>query len=1585
MFNCGKWRLLRRSTPRNDKIIMLEFILNRRTFISMLFIGASLLGYISYKNLQLELLPNVELPFLFVQVNSAREMDPEYLEKQAVIPIEGAIGTLEGIEKFESFVQRRQARIIVYYNSGTNIKYAYLKLQEKIDAIKASLPQEFFVLVLKIDTQQLSNMFMNLQIRGDGGVDRLRNLFDSEFRDEFEALDGIANVEVFGGHEKSVEIVLRKEISEAYNLKPNQIRNLIARNNRDKMFLGTINTYQKKTHVNLFAEYRSITDLENIVVNPDVPLLLKDVADVSYDIKEETSISRINGQEAVTVQLIRDTRNNLIELSQATREVIDGINQRYDPDDVQITIQQDTAEYLEDNLDLIRELALIGGLIAVVILWFFLRNLRLVTIIGLALPISVFTAFNLFYAFDITLNSLTLVGMALAIGMLLDNSIVVLENIYRIFRLKKDAKIAVIEGTKEVWRSIVAATITTIIVFTPFLFAENFMIRIIGYQIGVSIISTLVISLIVALMLIPMITYYMLQRTSPDQITSISVHGKLVQRYLLLLKSGMRNPLRTIISAVLLFFISLLTALGVSLSVQEENEADSVNLYLTMASGSTLESTDLAVQKLEERLKDIDEVEDLITQIYEEEAIITLDLKEDYESINGKSMADIKYYVDERIDDFGSADVSFDEPESSQRFRGGGGGEMGASFERLLGIGGQGEQLLIKGRDFEIMRRVADDIEYQLENLPTIRRVRSDASNNRPELQVILDKNLLNEYNITMSALASELNSFQQEVSTGIKYKDGTDEYDIMIMDEEEEEKDIDDLRNLLITSDGGGSYPLEQISHLLFTEGRSGINRVNQERQIEISYRFHSEVTESKTYLESARAEIDQMLASLEIPSGVVVENVAGESDLNDFYFLIAVAFILIYMVLASVFESLINPLIIMFTIPLAAIGSLWAIIFTESSLLNANTLIGFLILLGIVVNNGIILIDYTRILRNNGFRRSRALIVAGKARLRPITITAMTTIAAMIPLAMGKVEYVTTIAAPFAITVIGGLSLSTVFTLVLIPTVYSGLENLIVWMKSLALTTKLLQIILLILGCILIYLNVDSLVWQMADLFVLLLLIPGITYFVGHSLRQAKAEFISPDESLTISIQNLYKIYDQASNFLREWNKGKSFQSKTGIYNWRAFLTSSWQIMLLIFLIYYTYFYLSSGFWIFVMVHPVYFYLMYMYNRWITSAPFQNASGKFRIVKWIFARLPKFLFWGLPAINLIFFWISWQTIFTVFFVGFVWYFALIVYTTSNKLSRNLVNINRLTGRFLGLRKRFYRLIQIIPILGKKTKPFKALNGISLEIGKGMFGLLGPNGAGKTTLMRIICGVLEQSYGKIRINGIDVAEKREELQGLIGYLPQDFGTYENLTAYEFLSYQAMLKNLIDKSAREKRIDYVLKAVHMDTHRDEKIGSFSGGMKQRVGIAQTLLHLPRILVVDEPTAGLDPRERIRFRNLLVELSRERVVIFSTHIIEDVASSCDKVAVLNNGEIKYLGAPVQMAKRADNHVWQCLIDGQRFEEYNQKFKVIHHIKVDDKIRLRILSDQSPTDDAVQVKPTLEDSYLWLLGENSVGSR
>ena len=1560
-----------------------QFVIKRKTFISMLFLGLVLLGIISYKQLPVELFPNAELPFLIVRVQSmGREVDPEYMEKQAVIPLEGAVTTLEGIDKIESYIDRRSGTILVYFNQNVKTKYAYLRLEEKVNLAKSSLPDEFFVSVLKVDTDQISNMFMGLEVRGSGGLDRIRYIIDQKIVRELENVDGIANVEIFGGRQKSIEIILDEEACRAYRVTPSRIRNLISQNKQMKTFLGQ--TYDSDRHffVNLVADYTDVREIENIVVNQNGPILLKDVADVYFGVKEQETISRVNGKDAITIQLIRDSQVNLIELSETTRELVKTLNEKLVNDDIEITVQSDSAELIKTNIDLIIQLALIGGFWAVVVLWLFLRNLRWVLVITTAIPISLFVAFNFFYVANISLNSLTLVGMALAVGMLLDNSIVVLENIYRLLTNNKDHETAVIQGTNEVWRSVTAATLTTITVFLPFVFASNFIIKLIGRHIGVSIISTLVVSLVVALLLIPMAIHYFLVRGKANKtITSfsqVSHKHRLLQIYNLFLKSSIRYPARTIIGGVVLFFASLLISIAISINVPQEVETKEFNMYVTMSTGATLEKTDTVVKELEERVKDVDEVEDLIAKVYEDEAILTFKLKENYKKIAKKSIPQIKEELDNKIDNYRAANVSWDQPTSSGRFRGGGGGggaNPGADMERLLGIGSQSERIVLKGRDFELMRNVADDIRTYLDEMDNIQRTGLSIADNRPEIHLFFDNEILSHYDIGLNAIAAELNTFQDEFNSNITFKQGTEEFDIVIRyNEEQEDKNINDLKVLPIESAAGATHELEEISQIIFSRGMSGINRVNQEKQIEVTYSFASEVTDSKDFLQVARTEIDDLIANMNIPSGLAVEVIHEESDLDEFYFLIGAAFLLIFMILASVFESLLTPVVMMFTIPLAAIGSLWALILTGNSLLNANTLIGFLILLGVVVNNGIIYIDYTRILRQRGYNRSRSLMMAGHARVRPILITAITTIIAMFPLAMGNAEYVSRIGAPFAITVIGGLSLSTLFTLVFIPTVYSGLENTVVWFNKLSWKIKISQAIVFVGGLYLVYQNVDSIIWQFIYLFLLLFIVPGMTFFLLTSLRQATSTIIEPGLSLHIKIQHLLKIYDDDPRFVREWKLGKEINRKAGFtkdYNTvKDFSEYVWAIPLAGFLVYFVYFYIESPFWTFVLSHIVYFYLFYLLKP--IAIYLQNVSrGKIAII------LRRSVLWLFPLLNLLIFYFRWKAIAVVIFIAVLWYLAIAIFTTSNRLHNQKIQISRIVGKFSGIRRQFYRFVQIIPIIGRKKSPFRALNGVSLEIGSGMFGLLGPNGAGKTTLMRIICGILEQTRGKIWINGIDLQEKREELQGLIGYLPQEFGMYENMTAQEFLEYQAMLKDISNKEEREKRIEYVLNAVHMFEKRNDKIGSFSGGMKQRIGIAQTLLHLPRILVVDEPTAGLDPRERIRFRNLLVDLSRERVVIFSTHIIEDISSSCNKVAVLNRGELKYLGEPTAMAKLAEGKVWQFYIPAKDFEVEREKYWIVHHIRVEDKIRVRTISPDKPVPDALQVRPSLEDSYLWLL--------
>lgn len=1566
----------------------MKFIIERKVLISMLFLGLTVLGYVSYRQLPVELLPNAELPFLFVQANATSEMAPEYMENQVVVPLEGAIGTLEGIESIESNVNSRQASIVVYYQKNVNFKYAYLKLQEKVNEIQSSMPENVRVNVAKVDLKQMNSQFMELQARGEGGVDRVRTLVDQDIKPDLENIDGIAAVNVYGGKQKSIEIILDTKACEAYNITPGKIRSVLSQNTRTRTYVGNLKEKTVQYFVHVTAEYTKVEDIENLVV-ANGPILLKDVAEVRFGVKEETSFSRVNGKDAVTILLINDSQANLIELSQSTRKVVARLNEKMAQKEIEIAEISNSADQMEENINQIMELALIGGIMAIFVLWIFLKNLRIVSFIAFAIPISIFTSFNLFYAFGITINSLTLVGMALAIGMLLDNSVVVLENIYRLAGKGYAPLQAVVQGTTEVWRSILAATLTTITVFLPFLFSSNFMVVMLGFNVGISIISTLVVSLAVALLLVPMASYALLKRKVAKNIfyEKVTTNLRMVQIYLVFLKTCMRNPAGTVIGGIIVFFLAVFISLAVSISSLQEVQNTEIRLYVTMPSGSSLETTDQTVQEVEKKLEDLAEKQDVISKIEEEQAVVTIKLKEDFEKIADRSFAEVKNDINDRTKGVKASSISFTQTQSTRSFQGGS-RNMGANFQRMMGIGSNEEKITLKGQDFKQLQAVGEDLKYFIDQLESVQSVNLNISDNRPEVHLYFNPLLMTEYNISLNSVLSEINSFSREIATNIQFKQGLDEYEIIITEkelvegeDEKTERNMEDLKRLQVNDSQGGVHDLQDFTNIVYASGLAGINRVNQEKQIEVNYRFVSEANSSKELLAAYRYEIDELVANYNLPAGVAAEVVHEETDFSEFYFMIGAAILLIFMIMASVFESIATPFVLLFSIPLAAIGSLVALIITNNSLLNANTLTGFLILIGVVVNNGIILIDYTNILRKRGFRRTRALMTAGLSRVRPILITAITTIVGMLPLAMGEAEYVSAIGAPFAIVVIGGLALSTILTLVFIPTFYSGLENAIEWFKEQTLRVRLVMTVLMAAACALIYFEVDSGLWQILDLILVVILVPGSTWFVLNSLRKARTKLIDDNEPLTIKIQKLVKIYDRESRFSREWESGKKIRRRAGLekqyHTLKEFDYLIWQLPGLGFLVYFAFFYLDTAFWSLVLSIGIAQLALSMWNPFGFYLTYRSSqSGKTLPVK-IFKLVRFILFWILPFVEATIVMLQTKTYGLVAAVALLWYLALAISVTSKKLYEENINIDRITGRFGTLRRGTLRLVKQIPVIGKRHRPFKALNGVSLQIGTGMFGLLGPNGAGKSTMMRTICGILEQSYGKIWINGIDTQEKREELQGLIGYLPQEFGTYENMPAWDFLDYQAILKGITDKDEREQRIEYVLKAVHMWEKRDDKIGSYSGGMKQRIGIAQILLHLPKILVVDEPTAGLDPRERIRFRNLLVELSRERIVIFSTHIIEDISSSCNQVAVINRGRVKYYGTPSEMVHLAKNMVWQFDVPATDFDKMPNKHLVTHHMRQGDQIRVRFLSKDKPAENAVMANPILEDAYLCLI--------
>jgi multidrug efflux pump subunit AcrB/ABC-type multidrug transport system ATPase subunit len=1560
---------------------ILKTIIRRKVLISMLFIGLTFMGYISYTKLPVELFPNVELPVLIVHVKPVSEVDPKYMEREAIVPLESAISTLEGVAEITANANSQQGLIFISFQQGVNIKYAYLKLEQKVGAIKSDLTPEFVVNIIKIDTEEFSNGFMDLQLLGSGGADRVRNIADQYVTERLSDVDGVGGVEVFGGRQKTVEIIMNDAICEANGITPNTISNVVSRNSSKSAFAGQVELNGQKVFVNVTAELKDIKNIQSLVVSEKGPLLLGDVADVFFGVKEQTSISRVNGKDAVSIQVSKDPQANLIALSERTLETIDLINKDLEPLDVKIIVQNNQAEMMSRNIDEIENLAVTGGLLAIFVLWIFLRRVKFILSIALSIPISVFTAFNFFYAYDISINSLTLIGMALAIGMLVDNSVVVLENIYRHVVNKVPREEAIVRGTSEVMRSVIAATLTTVTVFLPFIFSSNFLVTLIGTHIGVSIISTLLVSLVVALVLIPMLADSAIRKEdehSAPLIRNASIRQRIIQIYMVLLKSCFRRPMFTVVGGLVLFFVTIGIGLIASMTGPSEVETPEMNLFVTMPQGSTLASTDVRIKKIEEKVMELPVIEKVISQVSEGEAVITVKLVEGFNDLDTISVLDVRNRLSGLSKNFDDVNISLEKPPGQNSGEGGGGNSAEDDFMRMLGIGSASERIVIKGQDFELMQAIAHDINTMVGGLQAVEKSAVNLSPERPEAHLVFDQKRMSGNHVTLQNVAVALNDFQPSFASGSNFTSGGEEYEITIRTRNQVSnaaKEMRDLREMSVTSTTGATHAFSDIGNVLYSSGESTITRADQEKRIQITYDFIEEVLKSEALLEASRLEIDQIVSGVNIPSGIVIDVVHDEGLYDDFYFFIFAAIVIIFMILAAVFESLYLPIVIMFSIPLAGIGAVLGLTLTGNSLLSTNTLIGFLILLGVVVNNGIILIDYSRILRRQGYSKYRALMMSGISRLRPILITAITTIIAMLPLALGDAEYVVSIGQPFAVTVMGGLAFATILTLFYIPTMSAGLESVLDWFGKLKPGIKATQIVLVIVAATFISLRIDGMIWQMIALIGSVILVPGGTYFIMTSLRQANAKMVEAGEAMHIEIQNLTKVYGRDTRWIREWKGNKKLFEARGeepVTKRVVLQDLIWQSALIGFLIYFIYFHLDTAFWQLVFMTGLHVLLLSILDNTMRLLPRRRKLRRFS---------HSLLYWGFPIVSSIYLYSDVQVkAFGIILITF-WFIGLFLVRVSQRLKENQTDINTIEGRFKKIRRLYYKLLLSIPFVKPRKAEFKALRGVSLTIEQGMFGLLGPNGAGKTTLMRILCGILDQNYGKIWINGHDTTLRREELQGLIGYLPQAFGTYENMTPYEFLDYQAILRKISNSDERETRVQYVLKAVHMDEHQHKKIGSFSGGMKQRIGIAQILLHLPKILVVDEPTAGLDPLERIRFRNLLVELSRERIVVFSTHIIEDIASSCNKLAVLIGGNIEYIGSPTTMAELASEKVWEFHLTPDEFEVEKDNYVIVHHMRERDLIRVKCLSEEAPRLDAVQVRANLEDAYLWLMKSKS----
>jgi ABC-type multidrug transport system ATPase subunit len=780
---------------------------------------------------------------------------------------------------------------------------------------------------------------------------------------------------------------------------------------------------------------------------------------------------------------------------------------------------------------------------------------------------------------------------------------------------------------------------------------------------------------------------------------------------------------------------------------------------------------------------------------------------------------------------------------------------------------------------------------------------------------------------------------------------------------------------------------------------------------------------------LTAAQAQIDRFVQDMRLPQGFSIERLAGEDKQTVYYWMIAIGALLIYMLLAAQFESLSTPLVILGTVPTAIIGALITLTLSGTPLSLGEgapmALLGLIVLLGIVVNNGIILLDRISLLQHrHGYRWQRAVIVAGQSRVRPIIMTSATTILGLFPLSLKQgTEF--ELWPPFAITVLGGLLISAFATLIFVPVLYVGIEQTKTWLRKIGVLGISAATILAGGMVYWYYSSYGSLFYTTIIILPVWFSFLGLIYAGQRlvSVRQEKQRLASG--SLIIEVQNLTKIYGSPGRFSRQWHRQKRRWQKLvrqGILPWqRDSLTESviWMSAIGALLIYLHGFF-TNGFWITVISATTLAWLFGVREFWyrwrfINNLPVNpeipypawlRMLGRWcyqvllfgwliRLVRRGKAPAPEpaetapesplhFRRQGTVALVLLFLGYLQLRQVTPWLVIPVLVLTLLIANfnrIARKIERGDINPEEPQGKFRKIKRGFYLITRALPFIRPPKQKVVALQSVNLTIGKGMFGLLGPNGAGKSTLMRILVGVLEQDRGSIKINGMRLDENRETFHATMGYLPQNFGLYENMTPLEYLNHHALTNGIYESENRRALIGSLIESVGLWERRNDKIKSFSGGMKQRVGIAQTLLHLPQIIVVDEPTVGLDPRERIRFRNLLSDLAKDRIVVFSTHIVEDISSTCHDVAVLNRGKLVFRGAPEEMQKQAAGMVFEVVIPDEQLTFWQTRVQVTQHSKAAGGIRMRFLADKPIAElQAQAVEPTLEDAYVYLLRDN-----
>lgn len=1020
-----------------------KFAVNRPVTITMIILMVIVIGIVSLTGLPIDLFPEIEIPVAIVSTTYSGA-GPQEMENLVTDRIESAIATVGNIDKVNSISSQGNSIVIAQFNFGTDMDFATLEMREKVDLVKRALPEDAEQpMVIKIDPNAAP--IVQIALSGGKSLESLQTLAEDTFEQRLERIEGVASVDISGGLVEEIRVVVNPwELSE-YGLSMDQVSQVLAATNLN-LPGGTVNDGSEELSIRVVGEFDSVEDIKTlpIALKSGGMVIIDDIADVELTYRDITSMSRTNGKDSINVSIQKQSGQNTVAVAEDIQKEVDKLIEEYPEIDIEIVM--DTSEFITDSIDSVINNVLMGAIFAIIVLYIFLKNIRTTLIIGVAIPISFIASLILLYINDITLNMMTLGGLALAAGMLVDSAIVVLENIYRYRSDGYSRQEAAIEGAGEVGMSITASTLTTVAVFLPIMFVEG-IVGILFKDFALTVTLALGASLLVALTFIPMLSSEFLKVAKVEIDSNSSnkkkklnflytafdkVYDKVEKTYSKTLNFALGHRKSTILLSVTIFIISIISMFGVGMEFFPSSDEGGISINVELPLGSQLEEVDEVIKNIEGQLKNIPEIEVIFANIAGSRMSASasqshtgsvsanlVDLKD-----RDKSTAQIAEEIRGYIKDIPGADITVDEASS-----------MGA------GMGGAGDpvSIKIKGSELDVLKEISNDFKDIIQSVEGTRDVKTSLSDAVEELEVSIDRQKAAKNGLTTSQIASAVRTATSG-STVTKYRKDGEETDIIIRGKEDIKERLSNVEQLNINTPSGVNISLDQLADIKIVNGPIEINREDQERTVTVSGKI------TGRDLDSVTRDIDGKLQKYTLPEGYIYD-IGGEQEqmmdaFGQLILALLLAIVLIYMVMAAQFESLIYPFIIMFTIPLSFAGGALALFITRSSF-GVTAFIGIIMLAGIVVNNGIVLIDYINILRDRGNDKYEAIKTAGKVRLRPILMTTLTTVLGLLPLALGIGVGAET-QQPMAIVVIGGLIFSTVLTLVFVPILYTIFDNI-------------------------------------------------------------------------------------------------------------------------------------------------------------------------------------------------------------------------------------------------------------------------------------------------------------------------------------------------------------------------------------------------------------------------------------------------------------------------------------------------------------------------------------------------------------